>query len=541
MNKNVIILLIIILVLLVYLYCRKKEYMKENTTIYSNEIKLVEDAYKNKEERKEKIVRDALGDMTVPYNVYYGGMTAKYLKYFKNDFEPKIPIKLIKSYAILKRCAAHVNTQHKFINNYQANKIIEVCDEILDNKLDGNFPLTVWQTGSGTTTNMNVNEVISNRANEITINNKIKLTDDTFVHQNDHVNKSQSSNDSFPSTLHIYFVLKIIIELQPILQKIIYCFHKKEEEFKDNLKLGRTHLQDAVPMTFGQEFSGYRTLLENNFRSILESLNSLYEIPLGGTAVGTGTNSFPQFGKEFCDELNNYINKRINYDYKNFVKTNLINEHTPENIFENKIKTVKFISAPNKFAAISANNSLMILSSALKELGINLYKIANDIRLLASGPRTGLAEIIIPQNEPGSSIMPGKVNPTQAEVIVMIAINIIGNDMAISFAGSQGQFEMNVCRPLMFYKLNENIETLVYFLNNFTDFLVSGIKINNEKIKYYLKNSLSIGTLLNNYIGYDKVSEMVHYALKHNLSFEEVCIKYGYKDLYDKHIGKYIK
>ena len=539
MKRNTIILLVILVLIIIFiLYKNNNENMvqqksKNGNKMYDSDISLFKTSYNDSLNKKDKIVLDSLGKMNVPYDKYWGGVTARYIKFFNNKFYPKIPKDLIKSYAILKMCAANVNYRHKFIGKYQENMIRLVCNEILSDKLNDNFPLTVWQTGSGTTTNMNVNEVISNRANEITLKQN-NLTDETFVHQNDHVNKSQSSNDSFTSNLHIYFVIKIITELQPVLQKIIYTLHKKENEFKNVLKLGRTHLQDAVPLTFGQEFSGYRALIETNFKSILDSLNYLYQIPLGGTAVGTGTNSFPEFGEEFCNELNNYLNKNINSQYENFVKNNLLNTDIKQNIFSNQISSVKFISSPNKFADISANNSLMILSSAIKELGINLYKIANDIRLMASGPRTGLNEIKIPQNEPGSSIMPGKVNPTQAEVIVMIGLNIIANDLAISMAGSQGQFEMIVCRPLIFYKLNESIETLVYFLDDFNDYLLDGIKINDKKVKYYLKNSLEIATLLNNEIGYEEVSKMVHYANDNDLTLEDACRHFGHMKLYDK-------
>ena len=276
-RKNIIILLFLILIVFLFLYTKNNENLDikikgQSNKLYDGDIQLFEKSYNDSLNKKDKIVTDSLGKMNVPYDKYWGGVTARYIKFFNNKFYPKIPIEQIKSYAILKMCAANVNYKHNFIGKYQANMITLVCNEILNDKLNDNFPLTIWQTGSGTTTNMNVNEVISNKANEITLKNN-NLTDKTFVHQNDHVNKSQSSNDSYTSTLHIYFVIKIITELQPVLQKIIYTLHKKETEFKNILKLGRTHLQDAVPLTFGQEFSGYRKLIETNFESILNSLN----------------------------------------------------------------------------------------------------------------------------------------------------------------------------------------------------------------------------------------------------------------------------
>lgn len=493
---------------------------------YGDNIKLF---IQNLSNNDNNIVMDSLGKMSVPKNKYWGGVTARYLKYFPNDFEP-IPFDLISNYAILKKCAAIVNQRNNLIDKDRSAIIQFVCDEIINGKLNGNFPITIWQTGSGTTTNMNINEVIANRANKIIFYKTKILNDNNYVHQNDHVNKSQSSNDSFITNLHICFVHKIITKLQPVLQNLILTLDNKSKEFSNIYKIGRTHLQDAIPLTFGQEFSGYKILIENNFNSIMNCLNSLYEIALGGTAVGTGINTTEKFGSDFANELNKYF-VNINDEYNNFVNTKIKIKN--DNVFKN-IAVLNFVSAPNKFAAISANNALVMLSSALKDLAVNLIKIANDLRWMVSGPTAGLEEIIIQQNEPGSSIMPGKVNPTQAEVIVMVAIEIMSNDLAVTLCGSQGNFELNVCRPLTYYKINESIDLLIDFVQNFNENMLSTIKINEKKVKKYLHDNVIIATLMNNQIGYENVSKIVHYALDNNISLEEACKKFGYINEYNK-------
>jgi fumarate hydratase class II len=494
---------------------------------YGTDIKLFMDNQSSSDDNKK--VLDSLGEMQVPKDKYWGGVTARYLKYFPNNFTP-VPFDLISNYAILKKCAAIVNQKNNLIDEDRSKIIQLVCDEIIDGKLNDNFPITIWQTGSGTTTNMNINEVIANIANKIIYTQSNTLNDNNYIHQNDHVNKSQSSNDSFITNLHICFVHKIITKLQPVLQNLILTLDNKSKEFSKIYKIGRTHLQDAVPLTFGQEFSGYKILIENNYNSIMYSLNALYEISLGGTAVGTGINTTENFGNDFSDELNKYF-ANINDEYNNFVNTKIKSKNN--DVFKNTA-VVKFVSAPNKFAGISTNNSLVMLSSALKELAVNLIKIANDLRWMVSGPTAGLEEIIIQQNEPGSSIMPGKVNPTQAEVIVMVAIEIMANDVAVTLCGSQGNFELNVCRPLTYYKINESIDLLIDHLQNFNENMLLTIKINKKKVKEYLHNNVIIATLMNNEIGYENVSKIVHYSLDNNISLEETCKKLGYTEQYNK-------
>jgi len=507
---------------------KSNKYNDDKSNKYNNDITLF---IKNKSENKKfKIVSDSLGEITVPKDKYWGGITARYLKYFPNNF-PSISLDLIKNYAIVKKCASIVNEKNNLIDKERSKVIQQVCDEIINGKLDDNFPIKIWQTGSGTTTNMNVNEVISNRANQIIFSTTNDLNENNYIHPNDHVNKSQSSNDTFPTTLHICFVRKIITKLQPILQKLIYTLNKKSIEFAKKYKIGRTHLQDAIPITFGQEFSGYKSLIETNFNSIMDSLYYLYELAIGGTAVGTGANTINNFGKLFSDEVNKYFSN-INDDYNEFIIESLTKDVNID-IFKN-LATINFIDSPNKFAALSANNSMNILSSSLKNLAINLIKIANDIRLMDSGPKTGFNEINIQENEPGSSIMPGKVNPTQAEVIIMVGIEVITNDLAVSFCGSQGNFELNVCRPLIFYKINESIDLLIDFIIDFNDNLLSNITLNNKQIQKNLHNSIIIATLMNNEIGYENVSKIVKYSIDNDINLEETCKKFGYSDIYNK-------
>lgn len=471
-----------------------------------------------------------MGVIEVPYDKYWGGVTARYLKFFPNNFS-QIPFDLIKNYAILKKCAAIVNEKNKLINKKRSEIIQYVCNEIINGKLNDNFPISIWHTGSGTTTNMNVNEVISSRANELIYEKEGELDDNNYIHPNDHVNHSQSSNDSFITNLHICFVHKIITKLQPVIQNLILTLDKKTNEFKNDFKIGRTHLQDAVPLTFGQEFSGFKVLIEKNFKNIMNSLNDLYELALGGTAVGTGINTSQNFGEDFASEINKYF-LNINDEYNEYVN-NIIIDENDRNYFVNKTN-INFVTAENKFAAISANNSLIVLSSSLKELATNLIKIANDIRWMVSGPTAGLEEMIIQQNEPGSSIMPGKVNPTQAEVIVMICIEIISNDLAVCFCGTQGNFELNVCRPLTYFKINESLDLLIDFVQDFNKNMLYTIKINKTQNKKYLHSNIIIATLLNNEIGYENVSKIVHYALDKNLNLEDTCKKFGFIEQYNK-------
>ena len=505
----------------------KKKYTILKKNKYDTEISL----FKNNEKNllnNEKI--DSLGIIDVPKNKYWGAVTQRYLKYFKTSF-PTQSLELIYMYALLKKYSALVNQQVGSLSIERSNIIQKVCDEIINGELNDNFPLTIWQTGSGTTTNMNLNEVISNRANQL-ISEKQELNENNYIHPNDHVNRSQSSNDSYPTVLYMLFVFKIITRLQPVLQKVINTLQEKENKFKNIYKIGRTHLQDALPLTFGEEFSGYKSLIQSNLDNILHSIKYCFELPLGGTAVGTGANADKRFGQMFADEINKILISKINNEYDQFINNNLSNNNNFKNIYTNNTD-INFVSAPNKFAALSANNPLINLSSSLKELAINLMKIANDIRFMASGPQTGLSEIIIPQNEPGSSIMPGKVNPTQAEVIIMVCIEVISNDLAVSIAGSQGNFELNVCRPLTYYKINESIDLLVEFLINFNDNLLIGIDIDKKKIENNLKKSNIIATLMNHEIGYENVSKIVNYSIKNNKTLEEACIDLNFSQEYD--------
>ena len=434
-----------------------------------------------------------MGNLEVPNDRYYGAQTQRSLQNFKIGGE-KFQRELIKSYGILKKAAALTNHAAGKLDSNISNAIIESAGEVIDGKLDDHFPLVVWQTGSGTQSNMNFNEVIANRAIEI-LGGKIGSKEP--VHPNDHVNMCQSTNDTFPTAINIAAVDMVSNELLPSIRKLHASFDKKANEFDSIIKLGRTHLQDATPLSLGQEFSGYASALDHNIQRIESSLENCFELSMGGTAVGTGINTFEGFA-----------------------------ESVAQNIA--KLTGLPFKTAPNKFETLAGQDSIVELSGSLKTLAVSLFKIANDIRWLASGPRSGIGEIIIPSNEPGSSIMPGKVNPTQCEAMTMVCTQVMGNDLTISIAGASGNFELNVYRPVIAYNIIQSIRLLADASDSFRENCVDGITPNEEKIKTNLYNSLMLVTALNPHIGYDKAAEVAKKAHENNTSLREAIIDLGY-------------
>ena len=440
--------------------------------------------------RKEK---DSMGILEVPDDRYYGAQTQRSLNNFKIG-EERFQRELIRAYGILKKAAASVNEKAGKLDSKLAGVIREAADEVIDGNLDDHFPLVVWQTGSGTQSNMNFNEVIANRAIE-KLGGELGSKDP--VHPNDHVNMGQSTNDTFPTAINIAAVEATINQLLPGLKKLLKSLVKKEKEFDAIIKLGRTHLQDATPLSLGQEFSGYASALRHGVSRIEKSLDHCYELAMGGTAVGTGINSFEGFGKQVANEISN-------------------------------LTGLPFKTAENKFEALGGQDSIVELSSALKTVSGSLFKIANDIRWLASGPRSGIGEILIPANEPGSSIMPGKVNPTQCEAMTMVCTQVMGNDVTISVAGASGNFELNVYRPVIAYNIIQSIRLFTDACDSFRVHCVDGIEANEERIRSNLYNSLMLVTTLNPYIGYDKAAEVAKKAYKDNLSLREAIIDLGY-------------
>ncbi len=435
---------------------------------------------------------DSIGSINVPNDKYWGASTQRSKKYFDigEIYVKKI---LIKSIAVIKKAAAIVHKKENQINTKIANVIIKASDEIIKGKLDDNFPLKVWQTGSGTQTNMNVNEVISNRAIELMGGKKGSKKP---VHPNDHVNKSQSTNDVFPSAMHIAIALETKNKLLPSLEILNKELKKKVNKFKNIIKVGRTHLQDATPLTLSQEFSGYQSQLEDCIIRIKRSLNEIYFLAQGGTAVGTGINTKKNFDKKMCKEIS-------------------------------KITKLKFMPARNKFAALAAHDPIVNFSGTLNTAAVCLMKIANDIRFLGSGPRAGYGELILPSNEPGSSIMPGKVNPTQSEAVTMVCVKVIGNHTGITLAGSQGQFELNVFKPLIAHNILQSIDIMSDSSKNFAKYCVKGIKANSDKIKKDLANTLMLITALVPKIGYDNAAMIAKKALKNKTTLKEEAIKSG--------------
>ena len=436
---------------------------------------------------------DSIGTVEVPNEKYYGAQSQRSLINFSIGRE-SIPVELIRAFGIVKKAAALANIELGKLPKEKANFIIEACEEVITGKLSSHFPVKIWQTGSGTQTNMNINEVISNRAIELAGG---KLGSKNPIHPNDHVNMSQSSNDTFPTAIHIASADMISKQLIPSVVALRDTLENKSKEFSKIIKIGRTHLQDAVPLTLGQEFSGYFVQIDHNIEAINKVLPTLYRLALGGTAVGTGLNTHPQFAKKAV----NHIAKLIG---------------------------LPFYSAPNKFAALAANDELVLVSGALKTLACSLMKIANDIRWMASGPRCGIGEITIPENEPGSSIMPGKINPTQSEVVTMVCVQVMGNDTTITIAGSQGNFELNVYKPIMAYNLIQSIYLLSDVCRSFKDHCVVGIKPNRVQINKYLNNSLMLVTVLNQIIGYDKSAEIAKKAYKENTTLKKAALQLGY-------------
>ena len=448
-----------------------------------------------------RIEKDSLGEVNVANDRYWGAQTQRSLQNFKIGNE-HFPREFIRAYGILKKAAATVNESFGNLNSEIASTIRNAADEVVEGKLDDHFPLVVWQTGSGTQTNMNVNEVIANRAIEM-LGGELGSKDP--VHPNDHVNMSQSTNDTFPSTINIAAVETVAHQLIPALEKLQKSLAAKADEFHDIIKLGRTHLQDATPLSLGQEFSGYASMVDHGITRVKNAIEHCYELAMGGTAVGTGINSVAGFGEAAAKEISN-------------------------------LTGLPFVTAPNKFEALGGQDSIVELSSALKTVAVSLNKIANDIRWLGSGPRSGIGEINLPTNEPGSSIMPGKVNPTQAEAMTMVCTQVIGNDITITMAGASGNFELNVYRPVIAFNIIQSIRLLSEVSVSFADNCVDGIEANEDRIHSNLHNSLMLVTALNPHIGYDKAAEVAKKAHKENTTLKEAIIDLGYMsgDDFDK-------
>ena len=441
---------------------------------------------------KKREEKDSIGSIYVPGDKYWGASTERSKKYFDIGKIKVRPV-LIKSIALIKKSAAIVHKRDGLIEGKIANAIIKASQEIISGKLEDNFPLKVWQTGSGTQTNMNVNEVISNRAIEIMGGKKGKKKP---VHPNDHVNKSQSTNDVFPSAIHIAVAMETRNKLLPSLLLLSKELKKKVSKFKNIVKIGRTHLQDATPLTLGQEFSGYNNQVDEGISRIKNSLEEIYFLAQGGTAVGTGINTKKNFDKKIVKEIK-------------------------------KQSKINFKPAKNKFSALATHDAIVNFSGVLNTLAVSLTKIANDIRFLGSGPRAGYGELILPSNEPGSSIMPGKVNPTQSEAITMVCAKVMGNHSGITIAGSSGHFELNVFKPLIAENVLQSIDLLSDSIKNFTKYCVKGIKADKTKIKEYLDNSLMMVTALAPYIGYDNAATIAKKALKNNSKLKDEAIKSG--------------
>lgn len=436
---------------------------------------------------------DSFGPIAVPADKYWGAQTERSRQNFPIGTEV-MPLPLIRSLGLQKKAAALVNMDLGELDPIIGKAIVAAAEEVAEGKLDGHFPLVVWQTGSGTQTNMNANEVIANRATEI-LGGKVGSKD--RIHPNDHVNKSQSSNDTFPTIMHIVTAQIIHNHLLPALEMLEKVLKSKEKAFKDIIKIGRTHLQDATPMTLGQEFSGYRTQVKMGIQRIKNTLPHLYELAQGGTAVGTGLNANPQFGQKFAQKVA-------------------------------ELTKLPFISSNNKFEALASEDTLVEVSGALNTIAVSLMKIANDIRLLGSGPRSGLGELILPSNEPGSSIMPGKVNPTQCEALTMIAAQVMGNNVTVSIAGSNGQLELNVFKPVIVYNVIQSLRLLSDGVRSFTERCVIGIVPNEARIKQSLQNSLMLVTALNPHIGYDKAAAIAKKAYKEHKTLLKAALELGY-------------
>ncbi len=452
-----------------------------------------------------RIEKDTLGEVKVPKDKLWGAQTERSKKNFKIGNPSSMPIEIIHAYAILKKSAAAANHELGVLSKEKSELIQAVCDEIISNKHNEQFPLVIWQTGSGTQTNMNVNEVISNRAHIIE-GKKLGESKKTLS-PNDDVNLSQSSNDSFPTAINIA-AMKIITDNTLVNLKILRdSLNKKSKEFNKIVKIGRTHLMDATPITLGQEFSGYVAQIDNGIKSIKNAMDHLSELPIGGTAVGTELNTPKGYSKKVVESIS-------------------------------KNSGLKFKESPNKFEGIASHDCIVEMHGAIKTAATSIYKISNDIRLMGSGPRSGLGELILPANEPGSSIMPGKVNPTQCEAISMVCAQIIGNDMAVSFAGANGHFELNVFKPLFAYNIIESSKILGDACLSFSKNCIEGLKPNKKKIERFLKDSLMLVTALNSKIGYYKAAEIANKAYKEDITLKEACIQLNY--LSEKEFDKYV-
>ncbi|MBR2208490.1 MAG: class II fumarate hydratase [Synergistaceae bacterium] len=443
-------------------------------------------------EKNFRIEHDTMGEVKVPADKYWGAQTQRSYENFNigRGIET-MPSEIINAFGILKKAAARANNflKPEKMTSEKLSLIEKACDEVIEGKLIEHFPLVVWQTGSGTQSNMNANEVIANRANEI--------ADKKLLHPNDDINMSQSSNDTFPTAIHISAVLALKSKLIPAVKNLIATFKSLEDENKNIVKSGRTHLQDAVPISFAQEISGWRSSLERDIELIDTALKPLHELALGGTAVGTGLNAPEGFAEKVAEEVSGLTNEN-------------------------------FISAKNKFHALTSKDEIVFAHGAVKALAADMMKIANDVRWLSSGPRCGLGEIFIPENEPGSSIMPGKVNPTQCEQVTMVAVQIMGNDSAISFAASQGNFELNVFMPVIAYNFLQSVRLMADSINSFNENCAKGIKVNADKMRNNLHNSLMLATALNPYIGYENAAKTVKIAFKKNSSLKDACVELGF-------------
>jgi fumarate hydratase class II len=449
---------------------------------------------------------DSMGTIEVPADRYWGAQTQRSIRYFSigND---KMPLEVVHAIAIIKKAAALTNQTLGKLPADKSALIVQAADEVISGQWDDHFPLYVWMTGSGTQCNMNVNEVIANRAIERAGG---ELGSKTPIHPNDHVNMSQSSNDVFPAAMHIAAAQVFNQKLRPKVQLLRDALHEKAQAWADIVKIGRTHLQDAVPLTLGQEFSGYVGMLDDNLARIQSVLPDLYQLALGGTALGTGLNT----GKGFATTAAQHIAE---------------------------ITGLPFVTAPNKFTVMGAHDALVMASGALKTLAVSLYKIANDIRLLSCGPRAGLSELQLPENEPGSSIMPGKVNPTQCEALAMVAVQVMGYDTAVAFAGASGYLDMNVYKPMMIYNILQSVHMMADSCNNFTEFLVKDMTPNRKQIAHYVDQSLMLVTALSPVIGYDKAAQIAHHAFEHDLTLKAAAVELGFIDAaaFDQAIDPY--
>ncbi|WP_404358204.1 class II fumarate hydratase [Cytobacillus firmus] len=440
-----------------------------------------------------RIEKDTLGEVKVPVDKYWGAQTQRSKDNFKIGIE-KMPMEVIYAFAKVKRSAAVVNNRIGNLSHDKMEAITAACDEVLNHKFDSHFPLAVWQTGSGTQSNMNVNEVVAKRANELLAEKGVR---DSKVHPNDDVNMSQSSNDTFPTAMHIAAYTEAKQKLLPSLKELIRTVKLKEEAYKSIVKIGRTHLQDATPLTLGQEISGWRAMLEKNEKMLMDAMQYLLDLAIGGTAVGTGINAEKSFGPEMANEIS-------------------------------RLTGYSFRSSDNKFQALTSHNEIVHVHGTLKGLAADLMKIANDVRWLASGPRSGIGELSIPANEPGSSIMPGKVNPTQSEALTMVVCQVFGNDASIGFAASQGNFELNVFKPVIIYNLLQSISILADGMASFNEKCMMGLEANKEVINGHVERSLMLVTALNPHIGYEKAAEIAKLAFSENTTLKEAALKTGY-------------